>query len=269
MDKNNLKLVWSDEFEYEGCPNPHKWSYEVGNHQWPNNEAQAYTKDPSNVKVENGKLIITALKKKDGEREYTSAKVVTYGKASWQYGRIEVRAKLPGGRGAWPAIWMLPEDIHQGVSWPTCGEIDIMEYIPNAVNSKIFNMNSQQKDMKSSFNPEKSIILFSLHSKLHNHSRKDCIQYTQMTQEIDTASTEFHTYAMDWTEEYIEFFVDEKSMVRYNKSDDKKDQSYLSWPFDKPYYLILNVAVGGSLGGEIHDEELPFIMEIDSVRVYQ
>lgn len=269
MNKNNLKLAWSDEFEYEGCPDPNKWSYEVGNHQWPNNEAQAYTNDPSNVKVENGKLIITALKRKDGAREYTSAKLVTYGKASWQYGRMEIRAKLPGGRGAWPAIWMLPDDIHQGVAWPTCGEIDIMEYIPNAVNSKIFNMNSQQKDMKSSFNPEKSIILFSLHSELHNHTRKESVQYTQMTQEIDTASTEFHTYAMDWTEDYIEFFVDDNSVVRYNKADDKEDQSCLSWPFDKPFYLILNVAVGGSLGGEIHDEELPFIMEIDSVRVYQ
>ncbi|WP_139904489.1 glycoside hydrolase family 16 protein [Clostridium thermarum] len=269
MNKRALKLVWSDEFDYEGRPDPEKWSYEVGNHQWPNNEAQAYTDRPANIRVEDGKMIITALKEQDGEREYTSAKLVTYGKASWKYGRIEVRAKLPGGRGAWPAIWMMPDSFHEGIDWPNCGEIDIMEFIPNATNSKIFRMTSRQNDMASSFNPEKSIVLFSLHSELHNHSNKDTVQYTHMTQEVETAATEFHTYGIDWTEDYIEFFVDDKPMVRYNKSDDNEDQSFRSWPFDQPFYLIMNIAVGGSLGGEIHDEDLPYVMEIESVKVYQ
>ncbi len=125
--QHQRKLIWSDEFNYKGLPDSTKWDYDLGSKNgWGNNELQYYTKDKKNARVENGRLIIEARKEKLDKFNYTSARLVTKGKASWQYGKIEVRAKLPAGRGSWPAIWMLAENMKQ---WPDDGEIDIMEHV--------------------------------------------------------------------------------------------------------------------------------------------
>ncbi len=244
--KEGYQLVWSDEFDYEGAPDPAKWNYDLGNHQWANRELQAYTDRPANVYVKNGRLIIRAIKEKDGEREYTSARLVTYGKASWQYGLFEFRVKLPKGIGSWPAVWMLADSIRTGNPWPRCGEIDIIEHC------------GRWKDQ----------LLFSLHSAKHNHTRKDTKQYVTSV-ECPGVTEDFHDYAMEWTPEYIEFYVDGVSKCHYRKTDDAQDQTEEAWPFDQPFYLIFNIAVGGSLGGEVKEEDLPFLMEVEHVRVYQ
>lgn len=244
--KEGYRLVWSDEFDYQGAPDPERWNYDLGNHQWANAELQAYTDRPDNVSVADGRLIISAKKEKDGEREYTSTRLTTYGRRSWQYGLFEFRVRLPKGKGSWPAVWMLPDSIKQGNRWPHCGEIDIIEH-------------SLRKENQ---------LFFSLHCERHNHTRKDTKQYTVFT-EYRGVMEEFHDYAMEWTPDYVEYFVDGKSMCRFNKSDDPDDQTEAAWPFDQPFYLILNIAVGGSMGGPVDNAELPFIMEVDYVRVYQ
>ena len=278
MNINEYNLVWNDEFDYEGKLDSKKWNYETGNFQWPNRELQAYTDRLDNVFVKDGHLTIRSLKQKDGDREYTSGKVNTLNKGMWTYGYFEFRAKVPRGVGSWPAIWMMPyikphklpdgiptrpdgrpdffnmskeqrailPPIPENDHWPNCGEIDILEHIGRL----------------------KKHLLFSLHSKNHNHTRKDGIQYTtNVTFDVDF-SDDFHVYAMEWTKDYIEYFVDGKSYCRYNKTDDT-DQSPDSWPFDKPFYLILNTAVGGGLGGPVDDSNIPFEFIIDYVRVYQ
>jgi beta-glucanase (GH16 family) len=244
--KQGYHLVWSDEFDYEGAPDPKKWNYDLGNHQWANRELQAYTNRPDNVSVRDGKLIIKAIKEKDGEREYTSTRLITYGKQSWQYGLFEFCVKLPKGKGSWPAVWMLGDSIKTGTSWPYCGEIDIIEHTGQMENQ----------------------LFFSLHSEKHNHTRKDTKKYT-VFQNFPEVTEGFHNYVMEWTPEYIEFYVDGKSACCFNKSDDTQDQTEAAWPFDQPFYLIFNIAVGGSLGGEVDETTLPFIMEVEHVRVYQ
>ena len=278
MNLNDYKLVWSDEFEYDGKPDSTKWNFETGNFQWPNRELQAYTDRSDNVFVKDGHLTIRAIKQQDGEREYTSAKLTTNERQYWEYGYFEIRAKLPRGNGSWPAIWMLPyidksiipdnvpkrcdgrpdlarftkKDYElftppEYMRWPNCGEIDIIEHVGRMENN----------------------LLFSLHSKKHNHTRKDTVQYTTRVPFSVNLCDDFHTYAMEWTKDYIEYFVDGKSYCKYNKTDDPEDQGPDSWPFDKPYYLIMNIAVGGGLGGPVDDSKLPFEMLIDYIRVYQ
>lgn len=244
--KKDYTLVWSEEFDYEGIPDKSKWNYDLGNHQWANGELQAYTNGSSNVYVKDGKLIIKALKEKDGDREYTSTRITTYGKQSFTYGVFEFRVKLPKGKGSWPAIWMLPDAIKEGMPWPRCGEIDIIEHIGRKIDN----------------------LFFSLHSLKHNHTRKDTKQYTTFYDHSGVCEG-FHDYMMEWTPEYVEFYVDGQSVCRFNKSDDKEDQSFESWPFDQPFYLIMNIAVGGGLAGVVDESELPFVMEVEHVRVYQ
>ena len=245
MIPTGYELVWEDNFDYSGSLREQDWSCEVGEH-WANNEQQAYTDRLQNVEVRDGKLHIQSLKETYGIREYTSGRINTYGKHSWQYGYFEIRAKLPEGHGSWPAIWMLPNSIHEGKPWPECGEIDIMEHIGR-----------KQDD-----------IWFSLHSGRHNHTRKDTQQYT-VIKPYENMTTQFHTYGMEWTEDYIEFYVDGVSACVFRKADDTEDQTEHAWPFDQPFYLILNIAVGGGLGGEIDDTSLPYHMEVEYVRVYQ
>lgn len=244
--KKGYQLVWSDEFDYEGTPDPQKWNYDLGNHQWANRELQAYTNRPANVFVEDGKLTIRAIKEQDGERQYTSTRLTTYDRQSWQYGLFEFSVKLPKGRGSWPAVWMLPDSIKKGVPWPKCGEIDILEHVGRKENR----------------------LLFSLHSDRHNHTRSDTEKYT-VVQEVPGIVEGFHTYQMEWTPDFVEFYVDGQSLCRFNKTDDLIDQTEAAWPFDQPFYLILNIAVGGGLGGEVAEEDLPYIMQVDYVRVYQ
>ncbi len=245
MIPEGYRLVWEDNFDYNGLPKEADWNCEVGEH-WANNEQQACTDSLKNVEVRDGRLHLTSLKEKYGIRDYTSARINTYGKHSWQYGYFEFSAKLPKGNGSWPAIWMLPDSIRNGVHWPACGEIDIMEHI------------GRREDK----------LLFSLHSERHNHTRKDTKQYS-VWYDYEKVCTEFHTYGMEWTEDFIEYFVDGKSVCIYKRSDDEEDQTEKAWPFDQPFYLILNIAVGGGFGGEIDEAALPYQMEVEYVRVYQ
>ncbi|MCM1189709.1 MAG: glycoside hydrolase family 16 protein [bacterium] len=238
--------VWSDEFDYEGAPDPGKWGYDLGNHQWANRELQAYTDRPGNVFVKDGKLVIRALKEQDGERAYTSARLTTYGKQSWQYGYFEIRAKLPGGRGSWPAFWFLADSIRQGTRWPLCGEIDMMEHTV----------------------VHKDVLVYSLHSAKHNHTRRDTVQYSTSVPQRGVCE-EFHVYGMEWTPDYVEYFFDDVSVCKYRRTDDAEDQTEQAWPYDQPFYMILNIAVGGFMGGDVADGDLPYTMEVDYVRVYQ
>lgn len=234
-------LVWSDEFNYTGLPDSTKWNYDTGGHGWGNNELQYYTaKRPENARVENGMLTIEARREDWQGRQYTSARLITRGKGDWQYGRIEVRARLPKGRGTWPAIWMLAST--EPLEWPDDGEIDIMEHVG-------WNQN---------------YIHASIHSKKYNH-----VAGTQKTDTIvvPDASEAFHVYALDWTADSITVSMDDSTYFRFANERTGKD----AWPFSQPFHLLLNVAVGGNWGGAkgIDDSIWPQKMEVDYVRVYR
>lgn len=239
---NGWKLAWSDEFNYSGLPDDTKWKFETGGHGWGNHELQYYTdKDSSNAFVKDGQLRITALKKQFDKNSYTSAKLITKGKKLFQYGRIEVRAKLPAGRGTWPAIWMLGDNIDK-VDWPDCGEIDIMEHVGF----------------------KKDTVFGSIHTKVFNH-----VIGTQTTKGMLIADpyTSFHTYGIEWTKEKISFFIDDKQYLEFNN----QHKTTAEWPFDALFYLILNLAVGGDWGGQqgIDDTIFPASMYVDYVRVFE
>ncbi|WP_338867867.1 glycoside hydrolase family 16 protein [Spirosoma sp. SC4-14] len=238
------KLVWSDEFEVPGLPDAKKWGYEVGGNGWGNNELEYYTdRRPENARIENGKLIIEARKEDWQGNSYTSARLVTKGKAEWKYGRIEALARLPSGRGTWPAIWMLGSDISK-VGWPRCGEIDIMEHVGF----------------------DEGVIHGTIHTEAYNHAKK-----TQKGQEvpIKNAITDFHLYAIEWNTNKIDFFVDNQKYYTVEKTVLGNDVA--QWPFEQPFFLILNVAVGGGWGGQkgVDESIWPQRMEVDYVRVYQ
>jgi beta-glucanase (GH16 family) len=236
------ELVWADEFDQDGLPDSTRWSYNVGGGGWGNSELQYYTdKRPENARVENGKLIIEAIKESFQGSGYTSARLVSKLKGDWLNGTVEARAKLPGGKGAWAAIWMLPTDQSYG-SWPASGEIDIMEYVGYDT-GKIYG---------------------TIHTKAYNHmlgTQKG--GSTLLTDETDT----FHVYKMTWTQEKIEFYVDDTKYYTFNNPH----IDYTTWPFDKRFHLIMNLAVGGSWGGSqgVDPAAFPARMEIDYVRVYQ
>jgi beta-glucanase (GH16 family) len=243
--------VWSDEFDYTGLPDPEKWSFDVaGNaYGWGNNELQNYTDEtyPSpNAWVEEGRLIIEARAEEythsGHTRDYTSARLRTMHSGDWLYGKIEVRAKLPGGRGTWPAIWMLPTDSEYG-GWPASGEIDIMEYV--------------------GYEPE--LIHWTVHTESFNHSIG-----TQKGESahFETPENRFYTYAVEWHKDRIDFLVDDQ---RYFTFENQEGYTFEEWPFDKRFHLLLNVAVGGDWGGVegVDDAIFPVRMEVDYVRVYQ
>lgn len=241
FSQNNKKLIWSDEFNYKGLPDPTKWNYEEGMVR--NNEAQYYTKaNLKNAYVKKGNLVIEARKEKMGDANFTSSALITLGKKSFLYGRIEVRAKLPMGRGTWPAIWMLGESYGE-TPWPMCGEIDIMENV--------------------GFDSLK--IHGNIHTESYNHVKKTN-KGNNIT--VDAPWKAFHVYAIEWTAEKIDFFYDDQLYFTYTKEENATEAE---WPFDKPHYLILNLAIGGSWGGQkgIDESKFPHRYYIDYVRVYQ
>jgi beta-glucanase (GH16 family) len=250
------KLVWADDFNEPGLPDPAKWGYETGFIR--NNEQQYYTSErKENARVEDGVLVIEARKERfknaaydpnatRGRRrrefaDYTSASLTTRGKASWTYGRIEVRAKLPSGRGTWPAIWTLGTNIRE-VGWPACGEIDIMEFVGY----------------------EPGVVHANIHTRSYNHVRGTG-KGDKIT--IADASEAFHVYAVEWFEDHIDFFIDDQKYFTFKNEGTGADV----WPYDKDQYLILNLAIGGSWGGQkgIDDSIFPQRYYIDYVRVYQ
>lgn len=236
---SSRNLIWSDEFNYKGLPDSTKWNYDVGGDGYGNNEAQFYTKNRlENARVENGNLIIEAKKENWEKNKYTSARLLTKGKFSFKYGTVEVRAKLPKGRGTWPAIWMMSENMKE---WPDDGELDIMEHV--------------------GYN--QGYVHASVHTKKYNH-----IINTQKTDTlfVKDTSENFHVYKADWTPEKIDVYIDDQKFFTY----ENKEKTYESWPFDQPYFIILNLAVGGFWGGKegIDDSVFPQKYEIDYVRVY-
>jgi beta-glucanase (GH16 family) len=234
------QLVWSDEFNYTGLPDPAKWGYDVAPPGTWNNELQNYTDSRlENARVENGNLIIEARYDDYLGYKYSSARVKTMGKGDWLYGRVEVMAKLPAGKGSWPAIWMLPTDWVYG-GWPNSGEIDIMEHVGK----------------------DPGVIHASTHCKNYYYVTNN--QKTA-TIEVPDFSTAYHLYAMDWSPSKIDVYVDD---VLYFTSLNE-NTTWASWPFDQRFHLILNIAVGGDWGGRVDTKTLPWQMAVDYVRIYE
>ncbi len=232
------KLVWQDEFDYTGKPDATKWGYDTAtgcpnNCGWGNNELQYYTTREANAKVENGMLKITAFRESYMGAAFTSARLVTRGKHTWKYGKVEVRAKLPQGIGTWPAIWMLGSNVHE-VGWPLCGEIDIMEHRGYELN-KIF-------------------------GTLHYPGRSGDNANTN-TRMVENTTSNFHIYTLEWSDENISMKVDGQLVHEVKNGSDK--------PFHHDFYLLLNMAMGGGFAGPVDPAFKAAIFEIDYVRVYQ
>ncbi|WP_321280780.1 glycoside hydrolase family 16 protein [Marinifilum fragile] len=238
------QLVWSDEFDYTGLPDSTKWVYDTeGNSQaWGNNELQHYTHaKKENAWVENGVLHITACKESIEGKEYSSARLNS--KSDWLHGRIEVRAKLPNGRGTWPAIWMMPGGwSFEDGNWPDIGEIDIMEHVGH--NAGVIHASAHSKDYQWQKGTQQTTII-----------------------KIPDATEKFHSYILEWSEDIMKCYVDDQLYFEYKNEGLGESK----WPYTKPFYLILNVAVGGVWGSVkgIDKEAFPQTMEVDFVRVYQ
>jgi len=234
-----MNLVWSDEFEGTEV-DTRNWTFETGASGWGNQEWQNYTKN--NAKIQDGILVITAEKVNDRHTvgSYTSTRLKSQSKQTFTYGRMEIRARLPEGTGIWPALWMLGQNIGSA-GWPGCGEIDILEYVgyrPNVVQSTLHTLSSYGASVNSK------------------------------TKILTTCEEEFHNYGMIWTKDYMKFYIDDPDNVFYTYNPSVKDNN--TWPFDKPQFFILNVAVGGTWGGSqgVDDSIFPQELEIDYVRVY-
>lgn len=240
------KLVWNDEFNEGSELNSTDWRHEVQKSGWVNNELQNYVNGSADGKrvteIADNRLYINCFKGSDGK--IYSGRVYAHENQGWLYGIFEARIKLPKGKGTWPAFWMMPCNNDFGANpWPKCGEIDIMEEVgvnPNYTSS-------------------------SLHTEKFNH-----VMGTQITKERLTAGAEdgFHVYRLEWTPDYIKTYVDGKELLNFN-NDGKNDVG--SWPFNKPFYVILNLAWGGDWGGMngVDESALPVQMEVDYVRVFQ
>ncbi|GAB4316789.1 MAG: hypothetical protein Kow00127_08400 [Bacteroidales bacterium] len=233
-------LVWADEFDYTGLPDPDRWNMEIGGHGWGNNELQYYTNSESNASVANGVLTITAREESYGGKDYTSARLTTQDKFSFRYGKIEARIKMPYGQGLWPAFWMLGSNINS-VGWPACGEIDIVELIGGEGNdNKIF-------------------------STLHWDNNGEHAQYGQ-TYSLTSGifADQFHTFSLEWTDQTITSYVDS---IQYFVIDITPAE--LS-EFHENFFMILNLAVGGNLPGPPNASTVfPQTLEVDYVRVYE
>ncbi len=234
-------LIWSEEFNYSGLPDSSKWSYETGYLR--NNEKQYYTsKRSENARVEDGILVIESRKENWKGFSYTSASINTLGKDSFPVNsRMEIRAKLPGGKGIWPALWMMGTDIEK-VDWPDCGEIDIMEYLgrtPGVIYSTFHWQDASRSD-----------------SALHR-AKGDSIRFNDATEN-------FHVYGVERTADSLSFFVDDKYFFGF-----KADSTVKSGLFQHPYYLLINTAVGGDWGGDVDSTIFPQKYYIDWVRVFE
>jgi beta-glucanase (GH16 family) len=237
------KLVMEDNFDANGAVNSSLWTMDLGrgpnNDGWGNNELQYYSDRPENIISEDGMLKISARKESYMGSSYTSAKIISKGKFEQKYGRIEARIKLPWGKGIWPAFWMLGSDF-ETVSWPQCGEIDIMEYLGN--------------------NP--TTVFGTVHGPGYAGGQSISKSYTLKNSRFDT---DFHVFGIEWGENYINYYVDD---VLYNQVTPADVPG--EWVFNKPFYLILNVAIGGNLPGNPTEQTVfPQQMIVDYIRVYE
>jgi beta-glucanase (GH16 family) len=233
-------LVWSDEFEKDGLPDNTKWNYDIGGNGWGNNELQYYTNRSENARVANGNLIIETKKESYSGKNYTSARLLTKGKAHWTFGKFEIKARLPSGKGTWPAIWLL--SANDPLHWPDDGELDIMEEV--------------------GFNP--NVIHGTVHNKLYNGANG---QQKGASVTIPDAQTAYHIYSLEWSPNGISWAVDGNNYFTYNAID----YSVEAWPYNKDFFIILNTAVGGNWGGQqgVDDSVFPQQMLVDYVRIYQ
>ncbi len=228
------KAVFFDEFSVDGAPDSSKWGYDLGNNNgWGNNEAQYYTNRTQNAVVSNGTLKINLIKEAYQGYNYTSARLLSKGKYSMKYGKVEIRAKIPSGGGTWPALWMLGDNI-DSVGWPACGEIDVMEHVGNQLNK----------------------IYGTLHYTGRSGGNADGASVM-----IPNATTEFHIYSMEWNESTIKIYVDNQLFFTYNNNPNS--------PFNQNFFFIMNVAMGGNFGGTIDPNVTNATMEVDYIRVYQ
>ncbi|MBM3442817.1 MAG: glycosyl hydrolase family protein [Bacteroidetes bacterium] len=231
----NLSLAWSDEFDKNGAPDPAKWGYDIGTgaNGWGNNEVQYYTNRVENASVENGVLKIKAIRENLSGSPFTSARLLTKGKYEFKYGRVEVRAKVPAGVGTWPAIWMMGGDFGT-VGWPACGEADIMEHRGSDLNRIV--------------------------AALHYPGKSGGNAVVGRTL-IQNATTEFHLYRFDWMASSLQFYVDGQLFHTVANSP--------SIPYNKDFFILLNLAMGGNFGGPVDPNLNSAIYEIDYVRVYR
>ena len=226
-------LIWSEEFNTDGAPDPAKWGYDLGAGGWGNNELEYYTGRPENAVVQGGVLKINAIKENYSGSAYTSARLLSKGKFEFTYGKVEVRAKLPAGVGTWPAIWMLGGNIGS-VGWPASGEIDIMEHLGRNLNT----------------------IYGTLHYPGRSGGNAD-----GSTKVITNATTEFHIYSLEWSASAIKIYVDGQLFhTTINSSN---------IPFNHDFFFILNVAMGGGFGGPVDPAFTNATMEVDYIRVYK
>lgn len=234
------ELVWSDEFDYEGEPDPEKWSYETGAGGWGNHELQYYTKG-DNVTVADGVMTIELRKEEDGQ--YTSTRLVSRGKGDWTYCKVEASLKLPSGLGTWPAFWMMPTDSSYG-TWPKSGEIDIMEHVGY----------------------DQDVIVETVHTEKNYGGQGKGQSFP-----TEGVSEEFHTYGMEWLPDKIIFSIDGEEKFTYDPFNYSSSPTSEVWPFDKDFFLIFNLAFGGDWGGARGTDDSYFPVEylVDYVRVYQ
>jgi beta-glucanase (GH16 family) len=241
---DGMELVWSDEFDGDSIDLTN-WTYDIGGWGWGNGEAQYYTDRPENARVQNGLLVIELRQEKFDDSYYTSARLKTQGLREFQYGRLEARIKVPRGAGTWPAFWMLGADFEQdspdpAKQWPAIGEIDIMEYTGK----------------------EPDLILGTVHGPGYAGAGGK----SKWFQQEFAIADDWHTYAIDWNAERIQWFFDDELYFELGP----ENVGNREWVFDQPFFFILNLALGGTLGGNIAlDLEFPIQYYVDHVRVYQ
>jgi beta-glucanase (GH16 family) len=239
-ERQGWTLTWHDEFDGTEL-DLKNWTFDLGGHGWGNQEGEAYTDRPENVRVEDGMLVIEARKEEEliSGREYSSARIKTQSLHAWQYGRIEARMKLPYGQGLWPAFWTLGENITKK-AWPACGEIDIMEFI------------GKEPDQ--------------VHATVHGpgYSGSDGIG-SSLTTSAESLKNNFHVYAIEWEENEIRWYFDDQQYFKLTAQDVPDE-----WVFDHPFFIILNLAVGGGWPGYPNETTVfPQFLYVDYVRVYQ
>lgn len=243
------QLVWSDEFDGSAL-NTDVWNIEVNGNGGGNQEKQYYTDRPENLRVEEGNLVIEARKEEYNNRKYTSARINSRNKKYFKYGKIEARIMFPKGGGTWPAFWMMGNDYPQS-NWPKCGEIDIIEHVGN------------QPRMAS----------FAVHTPNKNGSRGN---NWSMRSYMDGLEENYHVYGIEWLEDdfngmdRIYFTIDGERLAMTQEEAEHVDDNYY-WPFNKDYFIILNLAIGGTMGGNVDDAIFasPVLMKVDWVRVWQ
>ena len=244
VEGKNWALVWSDEFEEEGAPNPRVWAYDIGDWGWGNRELQYYTENRlENARVENGRLVIEARKDRDNGG-WSSARLTTRGRMSLLYGKIEFRAKTTAGDGCWAAIWLLGDAYRDELSWPYCGEVDILENVGREIDDETGDGRTQ----------------FACHTRAFYFKQGNQVMTDR---HVEKLAGEFHDYGLEWTPDAMKIFFDGELVYTYDKNANE-----LEFPFNQPQNLIINMAMGGGMGGKIDPSLTRERMEIEYIRVY-